>query len=122
LKRCLKQIAPFLNRNDDRESFSFQRAKKTPTGLPVTTGFSVGAASNLRKLLQPVNRFFVLFFSEQFLIQIPLALQLVWFRTRRVIIRTSVCYATRFLNYFLKNNFSFKSHSLCSSSDFEQGG
>ena len=38
---CLKQIAPFLNRNDDRESFSFQRAKKTPTNFPpAVTGFS----------------------------------------------------------------------------------
>jgi len=40
-----------------RESFSFQRSKKSPTSLPETTGISVGAASNLRKLHQSVNRF-----------------------------------------------------------------
>ncbi|MFA6173903.1 MAG: hypothetical protein WC701_09495 [Kiritimatiellales bacterium] len=61
--------------------------------------FFVGAASNLRKLLQSVNRFFILF-SEQFLTRFSLALQLVLFRTRRAIIRTSACLATRFLNYF----------------------
>jgi hypothetical protein len=33
--------------------------------ITCSTGFSVGAASNLRKLLQSVNRFFKLF-SEQF--------------------------------------------------------
>ncbi|MBC8205837.1 MAG: hypothetical protein H8E68_01640 [Kiritimatiellaeota bacterium] len=40
----------------------FKDQKKSPTWLPDTTGFSVGAASNLRKLRRWVNRFFHLFF------------------------------------------------------------
>jgi len=45
---------------------------------PPQQAFFVGAVSNLRKLLQSVNRFFILF-SEQFLIRFALALQLVCF-------------------------------------------
>lgn len=90
----------------------FKEQKKHQRFFPhIVRSFPVGAASNLRKEHRPVNRFFKLFFEEQFPIQISLASQLVLFRTRRVIIRISVCYATRFLNYFSKNNFLSKSHS-----------
>ena len=135
---CLKQIVPFLNRNDDRESFSFQRAKKTPTWLPVQQAFLLErrvtyancisrstdflnyffrtiSHSNLTRFTARFvlnkaghhthisllgNPFFKLFFKNNFLTQISLALQRVLFRTRRVIIRTSVWLTTRFLNYF----------------------
>jgi len=40
----------------------FKDQKKSPTLLPETTGFSVGAASNLRNLHRWVNRFFQIIF------------------------------------------------------------
>ena len=59
----LKQIAPFLNRNGDRESFSFQRSKNQTSTFPTQWPFSLKRRTRYAIGSLRSTAFYHLFFS-----------------------------------------------------------
>jgi hypothetical protein len=106
LKRCLKQIVPFLNRNDIRESFSFQRAKKTPTNfcLPEQV-FPVGATDKLLDFAFTSQPLFLFFFEEQFPVRFATRFTACFVSNKAGHHTHLSLFGNPFFKLFLKNNF-----------------